>query len=264
MHASCRNSHSTSFPARPLNSACCALSPSALKTLKRHTCAHRQHKKGELKWQVGNKLLRHRSAHPTGPRNLVASYARCSEWLTLMMPSHSAPDTQPLLEAMRQGRGDPASGPHPSSPQSCLYARPAVRHSCSRRTAKAFPAVQPALRTEVTTLTNVINQRSCLIACSSEVTVTSVSLPPFVSRRGPSNTNQRVSRSICPSVASSGVDFFEQNPRPLPTAQIASALRVSSPSPPAPTFASVRRSVLLLQRSPSWSSCGVCNVAQKL
>ena len=30
-------------------------------------------------------------------------------------------------------------------------------------------------------------------ACSFEVTVTSVSLPPFVSRRGLSNTNQRLS-----------------------------------------------------------------------
>ena len=33
-------------------------------------------------------------------------------------------------------------------------------------------------------------------ACSFEVTVTSVSLPPFVSRRGLSNTNQRLSPSI--------------------------------------------------------------------
>ena len=31
-------------------------------------------------------------------------------------------------------------------------------------------------------------------ACSFEVTVTSVSLPPFVSRRGLSNTNQRLSQ----------------------------------------------------------------------
>ena len=31
------------------------------------------------------------------------------------------------------------------------------------------------------------------LACCSEVTVTSVSLPPFVSRRGLSNTNQRLS-----------------------------------------------------------------------
>ena len=32
-------------------------------------------------------------------------------------------------------------------------------------------------------------------ACSFEVTVTTVSLPPFVSRRGPSNTNQRLSHN---------------------------------------------------------------------
>ena len=31
------------------------------------------------------------------------------------------------------------------------------------------------------------------LACCSEVTVTSISLPPFVSRRGLSNTNQRLS-----------------------------------------------------------------------
>ena len=33
-------------------------------------------------------------------------------------------------------------------------------------------------------------------ACSFEVTVTSVSLPPFVSRRGLSNTNQRLSHNL--------------------------------------------------------------------
>ena len=36
---------------------------------------------------------------------------------------------------------------------------------------------------------------SCFCACRLEVTVTSVSLPPFVSRRGLSNTNQRLSQT---------------------------------------------------------------------
>ena len=37
-------------------------------------------------------------------------------------------------------------------------------------------------------------RRLSAFACSFEVTVTSVSLPPFVSRRGLSNTNQRLPR----------------------------------------------------------------------
>ena len=45
------------------------------------------------------------------------------------------------------------------------------------------------------------------LACCSEVTVISVPLPPFVSRRGLSNTNQRLSLGLC--------RYFQYKPSPL-------------------------------------------------
>ena len=50
------------------------------------------------------------------------------------------------------------------------------------------------------------------LACCSEVTVTSVSLPPFVSRRGLSNTNQRLSPDLFNSPASRSANLLARPP----------------------------------------------------
>ena len=59
-----------------------------------------------------------------------------------------------------------------------------------------------------------------LCACRFEVTVTSVSLPPFVSPRGLFNTNQRLSRCVqagiqvdcATSLCGCGTEFYLKNP----------------------------------------------------
>ena len=67
-------------------------------------------------------------------------------------------------------------------------------------------------------------------ACSFEVTVTSVSLPPFVSRRGLSNTNQRLSLSTtAPHLCRIAV--FSIKPTIFSCYPASSSKRTYSPSP---------------------------------